>query len=326
MRLSVLLLATALSSPLSAQEVQQQAVTGVVPASPTAERQVLTWSSPAPDAINMHIVRAPEGLVLFDALRRSDQVDDALALIRSLDEPVRAIVLTHAHTDHFGGVPFWRQYFPGIPIYASADIKAEIRDDVVPDNAQRRAMFGTRFPSQAMLDANLPDRLVTDQQRFLVAGLEIVPLVMGASESKAAVVYILPTLGTAIVGDLVNVLTVAAPTLSLDEWLRQLDRIEGNVGADTAIHVGHGPSGPAASLIAEQRGYLVMLRRLVEQAAADGQGVSEEETASIVQTMRTAYPHYRGAAALPPNALIRASVGWVADQLAAAKDERSGKR
>ena len=326
MRLSILALAMTLAGPLAAQEVQQQAVTGVLPPVLIADQQVLTWSSPAPDAINMHIVRAPEGLVLFDALRRSDQVDDALVFVRSLNQPVRAIVLTHAHTDHFGGVPFWRQYFPSIPIYASADIKAEIRDDVVPDNAQRRAMFGTRFPSQAMLDANLPDRLVTDEQRFSVAGLEIVPLVMGASESKAAVVYILPTLGIAIVGDFVNVLTVAAPTLSLDEWLRQLDRIESNVGANTAIHVGHGPSGPAASLISEQRRYLIMLRRLVEQAAADRQGVSEEETASIVRAMRTGYPHYRDAAALPADALIRASVGWVADQLAAAKNERSGKR
>ena len=274
----------------------------------------------------MHIVRAPEGLILFDALRRSDQVDDALAFVRSLNEPVRAIVLTHAHTDHFGGVPFWRQHFPDVPIYASEEIKAEIRDDVVPDNARRRAMFGSRFPTQAMLDANLPNRLVTDQRRFSVAGLEIVPLVMGASESKAAVVYVLPTLDIAILGDLVNVLTVAAPTLSLDEWLRQLDRIEGNVSPETLIHVGHGPSGPVAPLIADQRGYLIMLRRLVEQAAADAQGVSDEETDAIVQAMRTAYPHYRGAAALPPDALIRESVGWVAGQLEMANGDRGGKR
>ena len=305
-----------LAYPGGAQEAQQQSILGTAPGVAIAAAPILTWSSPLPDAINMHIVRAPEGLVLFDALRRSDQVDEALAFVRSLDEPVKAIIITHAHTDHFGGVPFWRQHFPGIPIYASEGIKAEIRDDVVPDNARRRAMFGSRFPTQEMLDANLPDRIVEDGKPFTVAGLMVTPLVMGASESAAAVVYQLPDLDAAIVGDLVNVLTISAPTLSLDAWLGQLDRIEENTNERTTVFVGHGPSGPAKPLVADQRAYLLQLRELVAAAAANGEGVTTEETEAIVRTMRAAYPHHRGAAALPPEALIRESVGWVAEQLA----------
>jgi glyoxylase-like metal-dependent hydrolase (beta-lactamase superfamily II) len=298
---------------------QHQAITGVAGPVRAARPDLITWSSPAPDAINMHIVRAPEGLILFDALRRSDQVDEALALVRSLGAPVRAIVLTHAHTDHYGGVPFWREHFPGVPIYASEAIRDEIRDDVVPDNARRRAMFGSRYPTQEELNRHLPTHLVRDGEPFTVAGLRITPLLMGPSESAAAVVYLLPDRRTAIVGDLVNVLTVAAPTLSLARWLEQLDRIERETRADTILHVGHGPSGPARPLIAEQRGYLQLLDRLVSEAAADGQGVDEEETERIVRAMRTAYPHYRGAAALPPDALIRESIGWVAQQRARAR-------
>lgn len=298
---------------------QHQAITGLAGPVRTDQSDVVTWSSPAPDAINMHIVRAPEGLILFDALRRSDQVDEALALVRSLGAPVRAIVLTHAHTDHYGGVPFWREHFPGVPIYASEAIRDEIRDDVVPDNARRRAMFGSRYPTQEELNRHLPTHLVRDGVPFTVAGLRITPLLMGPSESAAAVIYLLPDRRTAIVGDLVNVLTVAAPTLSLARWLEQLDRIARETRADTILHVGHGPSGPARPLIAEQRGYLQLLDRLVSEAAADGQGVDEEETERIVRAIRTAYPHYRGAAALPPDALIRESIGWVAQQRATAR-------
>jgi glyoxylase-like metal-dependent hydrolase (beta-lactamase superfamily II) len=298
----------------AAMPPQHQLITGLGGPVRPNQSQVITWSSPAPDAINMHILRAPKGLILFDTLRRADQVDKALALVRSLGEPVRAIVLTHAHTDHYGGVPFWRDHFPGVPIYASEAIRDEIRDDVFPDNARRRAMFGSRYPTQAELNRHLPTQFVRDGEPFMVAGLRITPLLMGPSESPAAVVYLVPERGAAIVGDLVNVLTVAAPTISLTRWLEQLDRIERAVRPETILHVGHGPSGPARPLIAEQRSYLVLLNRLVTEAGADESGVSEEETDRIVQAVRTAYPHYHGAAALPPDALIRESVGWVAQQ------------
>ena len=280
----------------------QRAVTGV--AAPT-NGIITTWSSPEPDAIDMHIVQTPEGLVLFDTLRRSDQVDDAVRLIERLGRPVRAIMLTHAHTDHYGGVPFLRNRYPDVPIYATEAIRDEIRDDVYPDNARRRALFGSRFATQETLNRHLPNRFVRDRRAITVAGLRIVPLVMGASESPAAMVYFLPDQNAAITGDLVNVLTISAPMVSLATWLEQLDRIERETRADTILHVGHGPSGPARSLIADQRTYLHTLDRLVRRAAADGQGVTGEETDAIVQAMREAYPHHGGAAFLPPEDLIR---------------------
>lgn len=163
--------------------LQQQAILGTAPLINLADARVVTWSSPLPDAINMHIVRAPDGLILFDTLRRSDQVADALKVIKLIGEPVAAIVITHAHTDHYGGLSFFRERFPDIPVYASEAIRNEMRDDRIPDNAQRRAMFGDRFPTQATINANLPDQLVTDGQPVMISGLRVVPQVMGPSES-----------------------------------------------------------------------------------------------------------------------------------------------
>lgn len=308
---AVSFLLSALQSSLPA--IQQQSIAGTEPLVSVADASILTYSSPLPDSINMHIARAPEGLILFDTLRRADQVEDAMTVIEQLGEPV-AIVITHAHTDHYGGASFFRQRFPEVPIYASEAIVTEMRDDVVPDNKARRALFGERFPTQAMIDANLPDHIVADGEPVMIAGLEIVPHLMGASESAAAVVYDIPSLGAVVTGDLVNVLTIAAPTLSLATWLTQLDQLDAIADDTDTLYVGHGPGGPK-SLIEDQRIYLQRLDALVREAASDRAGVSQEETDAIVGKVRFAYPHHKGAAFMPPDALIRESVGWVAQQL-----------
>lgn len=123
-----------------------------------------------------------------------------------------------------------------------------------------------------------------------------------------------PQIGAIVTGDLVNVLTASAPVESLDNWLVQLDRIEAVTDARTTLHVGHGPSGSAPSLIAEQRGYLRRLDALVRERLGPDKHIDVAEREAIVAALRESYPHYRGAAALPPDGLMRASVGWVARQ------------
>ena len=78
--------------------------------------------------------------------------------------------------------------------------------------------------------------------------------------------------------------------------------------------MGHGFSGPAHRLIDDQYLYLQTLDILVTAALDDGQGVSSEETDNIVLTLRLMYPHHQGAAFMPPEDLIRASVNWVSQQ------------
>lgn len=276
--------------------------------------RVVTVASPAPDAINMHIVETPRGLVLFDALRRRTQVEAIFRTIDRLGKPPLALFVTHAHTDHYGGISFLKARYPKLAVYASPEVINAMRADPNGDNTRRRAMFGDTYPSQAQIDANLPDRTLANDRAVEVGGLRVVPMLFGASESPAATVYRLPQIGAIITGDLINVLTVSAPVESLDDWLAQLDRIEAVASSRTTLHVGHGPSGLAPSLIAEQRGYLRRLDELVRERLGSDKQIDPAEREAIVAALRESYPHYDGAAALSPDELMRASVGWVARQ------------
>jgi glyoxylase-like metal-dependent hydrolase (beta-lactamase superfamily II) len=298
---------------------QYQAITGLQQPAPrhpqSAGFRVVTVASPAPDAINMHIVETPRGLVLFDALRRSDQVSAIFRAIDRSGKPPLALFVTHAHTDHYGGIALLKAHYPRLRVFAAPAVIEAMRQDPNKDNQRRRALFGERFPTQAQIDAALPAHALTDGLAVEVDGLRIIPMIFGPSESPAATVYRLPQLGAAITGDLVNVLTVSAPVQSLANWLVQLERIERELAPTTLLHVGHGPSGPLRPLLGEQRAYLTLLRDKVRSALASGGKISDNERERIVADLQQSFPHYRGAAALPPEELMRASIGWVAAQM-----------
>jgi glyoxylase-like metal-dependent hydrolase (beta-lactamase superfamily II) len=190
-----------------------------------------------------------------------------------------------------------------------------MRNDFNGDNSRRRELFGQRFPTQAQINANLPNRLIHSEAPIEIGGLHIVPMIMEPSESPAATVYHLPQLNAAVSGDSINVLVVPAPVESLANWLKQLNQIEAALRPDTMLHVGYGPSGPARPLIGEQRQYLTILRDKVAAALADDRIVTHTERNAIVFDLRLGFPHYSGAAALPPDQLSRLGVGWVAKQM-----------
>ncbi len=58
------------------------------------------------DIANLTVVEAPEGLVVIDCMAGVESARQGMALIREhvSDKPVAAVIYTHTHIDHYGGV------------------------------------------------------------------------------------------------------------------------------------------------------------------------------------------------------------------------------
>jgi alkyl sulfatase BDS1-like metallo-beta-lactamase superfamily hydrolase len=90
---------------------------------------------------NTFMVTTPEGNVIIDtsSVRRAQAAKKLLQAVS--DAPIRYIVLTHAHGDHTGGVPLWKQQ--GTQIIAQAE-----HVEFVHYQARLAGFFGVRNSAQ----------------------------------------------------------------------------------------------------------------------------------------------------------------------------------
>ncbi len=95
------------------------------------------------DLSNMTLVEGDEGVIVIDPLISKETAAAALALYRTYrgDRPVTAVIYTHAHVDHFGGVHGVHR--DGIPVVAAHGfMEAAVAENVYAGVAMsRRADF-----------------------------------------------------------------------------------------------------------------------------------------------------------------------------------------
>jgi alkyl sulfatase BDS1-like metallo-beta-lactamase superfamily hydrolase len=95
------------------------------------------------DVSNMTIVAGDTGLILIDPLTSSEVAAAALALARRTlgDRPVRAVIYTHSHIDHFGGVR---------GVVDAADVAAGRVEIIAPEGFMQHAVTENVIAGNAM--------------------------------------------------------------------------------------------------------------------------------------------------------------------------------
>lgn len=161
----------------------------------------------------------------------------------------------------------------------------------------------------------MPGTILHDGQSMTFGGLTIESWEMGPGEAESVTVLYLPATGDLFSGDVIqHEMTAYLLEGRIDAWTGQLDTLRRKFPDMKTIHPGHGASGSADQLIAQQREYLDTFRRLVADEAA-GAGLADDAEDRIAGAMAKRYPGYQPVAAIPD--LLKQNVAPVAQALAA---------
>lgn len=222
---------------------------------------------------NAGFVVTPEGVIVIDALGTVPLGAALLAAIRSVtDKPVRRVIVTHYHADHFYGLAPLKA--AGAEVWAHREAREYLESG---EGARRLAQRQRDLAPWVAADMRLvpPDRWLDADVSFAFGGLNFDLIYMGPAHAPDDLVVVLREEGTLYSGDILFSGRIPfVGNADSKRWLAAMDRL---LALSPRVMVpGHGAASrtPVDDLVFT-REYLRYLRLTMGKAAEEMQGFDE---------------------------------------------------
>jgi glyoxylase-like metal-dependent hydrolase (beta-lactamase superfamily II) len=198
--------------------------------------KIHSYLSPADGLqVNTQMIEGPNAVVIFDSQLLLPYAGEVASYVQTLGKPVDRIILSHAHTDHWGGLQVLTERFPETRVFALGGIADQIRAGGSARLDGLRRTYGDKAASKV----TVPTETITEGlQRIDGVTYDFRRVVDAESDSQLAA--LLPEQKVILAFDLVfspnqHVFTGGN---HFDHWLIVLESLKALQGYDIII-IGH---------------------------------------------------------------------------------------
>jgi glyoxylase-like metal-dependent hydrolase (beta-lactamase superfamily II) len=233
--------------------------------------------------VNAYLVETESGLVAVDALLTFSESRAMRHALEGLGKPLLAVLLTHSHPDHYGGLT----ELVGsdeVPIIAPQGVI----DTIVRDDPLKEQILRPMFGDQWAAERTFPNTPIADGESLDFGDAVFTVIDLGPSESPHDSPWILGRderivfLGDQIYDHKHCFLADGF----WEQWLANIEKLRARFPSDAVFHVGHGgPVGPDA--FDWQRRYIETFLEAVNSADWSQQ---EQAHAGVVVRMKEYLP------------------------------------
>ncbi len=240
--------------------------------------------------VNSYLVESEEGVVIVDAPLLLSDGRACRARLDALKKPVRAVLITHPHPDHYNTITQLIAGSGDIPVVALRDVDRILREQNDAKRNQWSPVFGAEWPDSV----TFPNTIVPADKVYEAAGLHFIPHDLGPGESASGTVWILQQEedgeSVAFIGDLVfNGTHAYVSDGMIQSWIDALSRAGALLDGIDTMYPGHGSPG-RPTLLQAQKQYLLFLIEAVANRTDSTGGLSPEAKAEVARLMEQFLP------------------------------------
>jgi glyoxylase-like metal-dependent hydrolase (beta-lactamase superfamily II) len=266
--------------------------------------------------VNSYLIEGESGVVVVDTNLLVSDIEALRARLDALKKPLLAIMVTHAHPDHFNGVHGLVRDRE-VPVYATASVGRVIEEISDAKRAQWSPVYGAEWPAETYY----PNSLLADGAKVQLGELSFTVREVGPAESHADSYLILTANESAPIAFTGDLAFHGTHPYTADghsgAWLAALDVLAGDLAGSGTLYPGHGdPAGPG--LLADQRRYLLYYRELIRRLSGGEPQLSEAAKSELSAAMQVFLPD------APLTWMIELGADAVAAELAAARAAING--